>query len=147
MVHHHTALLLVLFGSLAQAAPSAEKGNDIRVEIVGLRNDRGTLRCALFASPDGFPSNANKTARATTASVEQGRASCRFQGVTPGVYAISFYQDENQNERLDTGFLGRPKEGYGASRNAHRSFGPPKFEDARFEHDGGPADFQLRAFY
>ena len=39
MVRHSTALLLMLFGSLAQAAPApkADSDNDIRVEIAILR--------------------------------------------------------------------------------------------------------------
>jgi uncharacterized protein (DUF2141 family) len=79
--------------------------------------------------------------------IEQGRASCHFKGVAPGAYAISFFHDENLNEKLDTGFLGKPKEGYGASRDAHRTFGPPRFGDARFEYSGGEAEFRLRTFY
>jgi len=36
-------------------------------------------------------------------------------GIPPGTYAIACYHDENDNGKLDTNFLGIPKEGTGAS--------------------------------
>ena len=49
----------------------------------------------------------------------------------PGTYALGVLHDEDGNREMKTGFLGRPKEGYGASRDARGKMGPPKFEDAR----------------
>ena len=41
--------------------------------------------------------------------------------------------DENENNKLDTNFLGIPKESFGCSNNAKGFMGPPKWEDAKFE--------------
>ena len=53
--------------------------------------------------------------------------------VPSGTYAIGLYIDANENEKMDTNFLGIPKEQFGFSNDAKGSFGPPSFESASFE--------------
>ena len=45
---------------------------------------------------------------------------------------MSSFYDKNGNGKLDTNFLGIPKEPTAMSNNAKGSFGPPKFKDAKF---------------
>ena len=47
--------------------------------------------------------------------------------------SFSLNTDANENEKLDTNFLGIPKEQFGFSNDAKGSFGPPSFESASFE--------------
>jgi uncharacterized protein (DUF2141 family) len=54
-----------------------------------------------------------------------------------GEYAISIIHDKNRNGRLDTNFIGIPKEPFGFSNNPKIKFGPPSFSDAKFAHNGG----------
>ena len=49
------------------------------------------------------------------------------------MYAFSFFHDLNNNKKLDTNFLGIPKEPYGFSNNKKGRFGPPKFSEASLE--------------
>lgn len=56
-----------------------------------------------------------------------------FENLPSGEYAISLYHDENENNKLDTGWFGIPNEGYGCSNNAKGMMGPPKYEDAKFQ--------------
>jgi uncharacterized protein (DUF2141 family) len=51
-----------------------------------------------------------------------------------GTYTIAFYIDKNDNEKLDTNFLGVPKEQFGFSNDVMGRFGPPSFEAASFNH-------------
>jgi uncharacterized protein (DUF2141 family) len=53
--------------------------------------------------------------------------------IPQGTYAIACYHDENNNGKLDTKFMGIPKEGTGASNDARGTMGPPKFKDAKFQ--------------
>ena len=53
--------------------------------------------------------------------------------VTSGIYAIGLYIDANKNKKLDTNFLGIPKEQFGFSNDARGVLGPPDFESASFE--------------
>lgn len=50
----------------------------------------------------------------------------------PGEYAVSTYQDLNNNGKLDRQFYGAPKEPYGFSNNIGPSFGPPKYGACMF---------------
>jgi len=47
-----------------------------------------------------------------------------FPGVAPGRYAVSVFHDENSNGKMDTNFIGIPREGVGASNNAKGHLGP-----------------------
>jgi uncharacterized protein (DUF2141 family) len=49
--------------------------------------------------------------------------------VPAGRFAVAVLHDEDNDREMDTGLFGIPTEGYGVSRNAIRSFGPPIFED------------------
>ena len=60
-----------------------------------------------------------------------------FKGLGSGIYAVSIYHDENDNGKLDANFMGIPSEPYAFSNNAKGMFGPPSFEDCRFEVKSG----------
>lgn len=60
-----------------------------------------------------------------------------FKGLGSGVYAVSIYQDENDNGKLDANFMGIPSEPYAFSNNAKGMFGPPSFEDCKVEVSSG----------
>lgn len=51
-----------------------------------------------------------------------------FPNVAPGRYAVSTYQDLNDNHRLDFGFNGAPSEPWGFSGAGGRMMGPPSFD-------------------
>ena len=48
---------------------------------------------------------------------------------------IGYYINANENEKLETNFIGIPEEEYGFSNNARGTFGPPSFESASFTLD------------
>jgi len=98
----------------------------IHVEIGGLRNDKGQVVCALFSSADGFPKKSDKAVAQARSPISSGRAVCEFPDVKQATYAISVFHDENSNGKLDTNFMGIPREGVGASNNAKGHFGPPE---------------------
>ncbi|WP_255326480.1 DUF2141 domain-containing protein [Sphingobium sp. EM0848] len=65
-----------------------------------------------------------------------------------GRYAVQAFLDENGNGKVDRALFGIPKEGVGFSNDAKIGFGPPKFAEAAFSHDGGgqTIHFNLRYF-
>ena len=129
----------------AQENPPAD--SRIQVEIIGLRNNQGQVLCSLFSSSEGFPKNAEKAIARTSSEISDRRAVCRFTGLGPGTYAVSVFHDENSNGKLDTKFMGIPREGVGASNNAKGHFGPPKFEAAAFRFPGGHLDLKITVTY
>jgi len=60
-----------------------------------------------------------------------------FENLPAGEVAVSLFHDENSNSTLDRNFLGIPKEGWGASRDAKAHFGPPSYDDARLRLAAG----------
>src|SRR5215469_2746079 len=137
--------LLSLTRCLAQAA--SPQGNVIHVDVLGLRNNKGQVFCALYVSAEGFPKDSQKAIRRDTSSISEKKASCEFSGIEPGTYAVSVFHDENSNGKLDTNFLGIPREGVGASNNARGHMGPPKFEVAQFQFSGGRLNIKITINY
>lgn len=130
----------VLLGSTFSAdAPAETKAGAARPETValavrinGLSNDRGRVAVALFSSAKDFPDQ-KRALVGQLATIEKGRATVRFRGLRPGVYAVAVLHDENRNSKMDFNFLGMPLEGYGFSNDASAPFGPPSFAAAAFE--------------
>jgi uncharacterized protein (DUF2141 family) len=139
-------LACAVFARPTASAPAAQKGL-IHVELLGLRNQRGHVVCALYASAEGFPKQPEKAIARTTADIAGGRAVCEFADIEPGTYAVSAFHDENANGKLDTNFLGIPREGVGASNNARGHFGPPRFEAAAVRVSAGRTDLTITMTY
>ena len=70
-----------------------------------------------------------------------------FSAIKPGIYAVSVFHDENSNGKLDTSFLGIPREGVGASNGARGHLGPPKFDAAAFQFSGGRLNLEIAIKY
>jgi uncharacterized protein (DUF2141 family) len=116
------------------------------VRVTQLRNDRGTLAVALFASAKDFPDQRRALAGRLT-RIRGGRAAVRFDGLRPGEYAVAVLHDENQNNEMDFNFLGMPLEGYGFSNDASALFGPPSFAAAAFRLRPRPSSITVQTRY
>jgi uncharacterized protein (DUF2141 family) len=141
------ACALALLSAQALAQTQSAAASLIRVEISGLRNDKGHVLCALFSSPSDFPKKMDKAIAHATSVISNGRAACEFSAVAPGTYAVSVIHDENSNGKLDTNFLGVPREGVGASNNPKGHFGPPKFDAAAFRFSGARLVLKITIIY
>jgi uncharacterized protein (DUF2141 family) len=125
------------------AAPSAPTRGAIEFVVHLSKSKAGQVRCALYHESSTWLSE--QPHQGASATIEDGQARCRFRNVAPGRYGIAAYHDEDGDERLDTNVFGIPKEATCFSRDARRAFGPPKFEDASFHHDGSATRLQARA--
>ena len=56
-----------------------------------------------------------------------------FDSIFPGKYAIQFFHDENENQKMDFSLIGIPKEKFGSSNDVKPILGPPKFKKMLFE--------------
>lgn len=138
----------LVFGIFPAAGSAQAPCPGIHVQILNIRNSTGTIDCALFASPVGFPREAlHSAAVVMVLKIKATRARCDFESIPPGKYALAVIHDENMNGKLDTNWLGLPKEGYGFSNNTKISSGPPSFSDAGFEYDGQNLDFTITLHY
>jgi len=55
-----------------------------------------------------------------------------LRDVPPGVYAIETYQDLNDNDQMDTTWLGLPLEPFGFSLDATPFLSKPSFDAVKF---------------
>jgi len=120
----------------------------IHVKVLNIRNSTGTVDCALFDSPDGFPIEVLLAAtNVMVIKVRKMEARCDFEDIPPGTYALAVVHDENMNGKLDTNWLGIPKEGYGFSNDVKALLGAPSFSAASFQYDGKTLDLTISLHY
>jgi uncharacterized protein (DUF2141 family) len=141
------AALLLVVAMTAPAVAQTASANLIRVNVEGLRSDKGQVMCALFSSAKDFPKNGDRAVAHAQSGIAHGKAVCEFSDVAPGRYAVSVFHDENSNGKMDTNFIGVPREGVGASNNAIGHFGPPKFDAAAFSYSGGQLELAITLVY
>ena len=119
----------------------------LRVHVIGLRNDRGDVRCSLFSSAEDFPADTDQRATTVVAPISNRNATCEFTGIGPGIYAIVLFHDENADGSFNRNWIGLPEEGYGFSNDARAYFHPPSFKDASFSLERGTKDIQIDIRY
>ena len=98
----------------------------LTIEISGLRNNNGQVHLELSNEHAEMVSGVSKGIANNTCEIV-------IENLKPGRYAFKFFHDENSNKKLDTNWLGIPKEGFGFSNNPAMTFGPPSFEKTLFE--------------
>src|SRR5262249_32109343 len=109
-------LLLVAAIAMSTAMADAQSAGRVGVSVSGVRNDSGSIRCGLYSSPDGFREPGHQF-RGVVAPIRNGRANCSFSNIPPGTYAVAVFHAEHNETAMETGFLGKPKQGFGFSRN------------------------------
>ncbi|GGC76269.1 DUF2141 domain-containing protein [Marinobacter halophilus] len=145
----HVALGFVLaFTNLPAVVFAQSSCPGIHVEIPNIKNSTGTIACALFESPAGFPNEfLNSATNIIMIKIRDAQARCSFLDVPPGTYALAVIHDENRDGKLNTNFLGVPTEGYGFSSGAEAAMSAPSFEAASFSYDGQNLDLTIRLNY
>jgi uncharacterized protein (DUF2141 family) len=143
----HLAFPLVVVALCSSAvAANAQSAGRVSVSVTGVRNESGTVRCGLYSSPNGFR-EPGKQFRGAVAPIRNGLATCVFGRLPAGTYAIAVFHAEKNESRMETGAFGRPKQGYGFSRNPSSSFGPPDFSSAAFAYTGGNMTLPVQLHY
>lgn len=117
---------LVLMVSNASAA-------ELTIDIKGILSDKGDIHVALY---DSAATWMKKQVNGHKIAAKKDSVTLTIKDLPPGEYAISMYHDENGNGKMDSNVIGIPIEPYAFSNDAMGSFGPPKFEQAKFKLEG-----------
>lgn len=122
-------LVSILIGIMLFISNSiiAQNTTTITVTVVNVTSDSGKVGFALY---DKTTFNMTPIQGAESKIID-GKSIVVFENVVSGEYAIICYHDKNNNDKMDFEANGMPLEDYGASNN-NMSFGPPKFDDAKF---------------
>jgi uncharacterized protein (DUF2141 family) len=146
MTLKRTLALSLLATSLSAGSAFAAEPGHLTVRMHGLRNNDGQVLCALFDNANAFP-DGKKAVQGTRSKAANRQASCRFDDLKPGVYAVAVFHDEDGDGQMDS-VLGIPTEGFGFSNNAKPGlFGPPSFQAAAFRMGGGERAVTIKMLY
>ena len=97
----------------------------LEMEINNLQSNNGPLYIRILDE------NENPVIVGTSPVINYS-ARISFDSISPGKYAIQFFHDENENQKMDFSLIGIPKEKFGSSNNIKPIIGPPKFEKMLF---------------
>lgn len=132
---------LILVFALATVALRAQenKGVTVKVTIENILSDKGNVIGSLHTAETFMkdPGIIN-----TEVDAVKGEVTLVFSDVEPGTFALMLMHDENENNRMDFESNGMPKESFATSGDM--SFGPPTFENAKFEVADKDIDLRLR---
>jgi uncharacterized protein (DUF2141 family) len=114
------ALLLALW------FPRLQKQDAIlSLTITHVKQGKGSVYASVWANAETF---FKKPMLSEVMKADQDSVQFIFR-LTPGEYAISAYQDINDNKKLDQGLFGIPKEPVGFGNNFRPRFSAPQFRD------------------
>ena len=131
---------LGLFGLLTQMAQAR---GTVRVELEGVRNDRGQVVVELCTASEKLD---ERCSRHFQSPAHVGTVILSISDVPPGIYGAWAWHDEDDKGRLERDVFGRAREGVGYSNDAQGPLGLPGFQDASFEvgPQGGSTTIRLR---
>lgn len=127
------AYVLLVCGSLGGVASGGDAlTGTLTVCVEGLTSSDGHLRFVLFDSKKDF---LKRPIRAEIIEIENQQGTWNLEELPFGTYAVLVHHDINASGTMERHWYGKPKEPIGASNNAPARFGPPKFDDAKFQFE------------
>lgn len=124
-------VLVVILFSLTSKITSQEKEEvTLTIEFTVTKHNEGNIFFAMYNSDEN---HMKKNFNSGYGIVQDHKVVLKVSNLKKGIYSFSYYHDVNGNKKLDSNFLGIPKEPYGFSNNQKGKFGPPSFEDSKFE--------------
>ncbi|MEM8908533.1 MAG: DUF2141 domain-containing protein [Bacteroidota bacterium] len=137
------AIVSLLFFSLYTLAVTAQSTTDFTVRIDEIKNPgKGTIVLMLFDQKEGFPKEKDKARYQASITDFGQQVSHTFSQIPQGTYAVAAFWDKNDNGKIDTNFIGMPKEPVAAS-NLNK-MGRPKFQKSSIVIDQAQQDISIR---
>lgn len=122
-----TMIIFLVF--VLQGAAQLLFTQNLTIEVREIEKVEGHLYVAIYNSKETF---LKKPLTAFRVDVKDKVVTIPCQGLPAGAYAISLFQDENGNGKMDTAAFGIPTEKFGFSNDAEGVMGPPSYEKCCF---------------
>jgi len=104
----------------------------LTVKVNNISDRNGHLRLLVFNEKKGFPNQHGDAYRVLSQKrTSSSTQTFSIQGLPQGTYAITALHDVNSNEKLDTNWIGIPKEPVGVSSYTPKM--KPSWKKANFE--------------
>jgi uncharacterized protein (DUF2141 family) len=124
---------------------AAAEGRPLRVVFKNVSPPTGKIWLSLCSEQELPKRDEGKCSGHAQIEASEG-ASHVFTGASAGVYVVTAYHDDNDNGALDFDTRGIPAEATGNSGNAVGSYGPPTFDQMKFELSPGADELVLTIF-
>lgn len=136
----------MMMAAALQVAYPMNASPSLTVLVEGVRDNAGHVRVDVCTSDEFLGKHCFASA---SAPATRGVTRVVVPGVAPGVYAVQAYQDRNDNQQLDRGALGVPKEDVGFSGNFRLGLQRPTFSLASFSYNSPsePVEVKLNHFW
>ena len=122
------AVLIQLVCSLSLAAENAIKENTVTINISKIESSEGQIILCIYDSSDNY----EKRIAFQEFKITPKISNVTFETQLPdGEYLVMLVQDINDNGKLDTSFIGMPKEPVGLSNYDGKGI-PGKFKKHKF---------------
>ena len=128
-------LLVSGFWFLLVGFTSIPGSGELKVNVSNIDPIEGDIYVAVYNSEESYM-DLDLTVFQQIVPVEADIEEIIFEDIPEGEYAVTVFQDLNDNGKLDTKLIGIPKEPYGFSNNARGTIGPPKYDSAKFSVKG-----------
>ena len=124
----HLAALLTLGAVGAQAS-------ELTVSVTGIASAEGQVTFRVYQGKKDWLEDDGAVVEESLSLADwsEGKEVKHSFELPPGEYAVSVYHDEDGDDKLDSNFIGIPKEPAGLSNKPKARMGPPKYADAAFE--------------
>jgi len=117
----------------------------LNVEVINVQSDVGSLYISVYDSKESFLGTEWFEHKVLKVAEHLQGESIAFDLQLPaGEYAIAIHHDNNDNKKMDTNFIGIPKEPVAMSNKHIPRFGPPQYEKAKFLLEGEPLSMQFK---
>lgn len=142
--------------TLAQETVATNTSGTLTVTFTKLRSSKGVLRVTLFDALQegkGFPGDTKKSREAKVIELSKvvpdgaKETTVTFDGLSQGTYAVAAFHDENNNNKMDTHWYGKPKEGSAASNDPRPKMRAPRWSEAKFEVPENGKDISVAMWY
>jgi len=141
--------VIYVFSALGYAQTADSDNIDIPKQYaysvsIGLNNiisEKGKVYFSLYDSESNF--NSKNSVRTAESIIQDGSVKVVFEDLEPHFYAVICFHDANENGIMDYNENGMPLEDYGLTNN-FMNFGPPQFNDAKFELINKDLSFEIK---
>ena len=122
----------LLWGFLLSGFLLTAKAQTLIIRFEQPVDSKANLLVYIYDKAEGFPVEKEKIFRREIIPVNH-TSEIRIKQLPFGTYAIIVVLDGNGNKIMDRNRLGMPAEDYALSGNPKFHFGPPRFEEVKFD--------------
>jgi|TARA_R110000744_G_scaffold68734_2_gene139734 uncharacterized protein (DUF2141 family) len=122
---NYSWLLLFVFPFLGMSQYS------LSVEVQGVKSSIGNINIAIYNRSQGFL-KFEEVFKVDRIAAKEATTTFKIMDLPNGEYAVAIFHDENGNDKLDTNWLGIPKESVAFSNAKIKTFGPPSYRECAF---------------